>query len=208
MPKAWASSELNRHVAINVDPQILVVDEALSVGDERFRRKCFSRIETIKNDGATILFVSHSGSAVVELCDRAMLLDSGEELAIGTPKIIVGKYQRLLYAADDKRSAIREEIRSSTVSVDLPERIIQPCVEAKASSNEGLPGDGESEEFFDPSLVPQSTLAYESQGAQIESPQIRTLAGDKVNCLKRGRTSAIRTRFASTEARTTFDSAC
>lgn len=85
-------------VAINVDPQILIVDEALSVGDELFQRKCFSRIEAIKQNGATILFVSHSGSTVVELCDHAVLLDSGEKLAMGTPKTIVGKYQKLIYA--------------------------------------------------------------------------------------------------------------
>ena len=57
-------------------------------GDELFQRKCFSRIETIKNNGATILFVSHSGATVVELCDRAMLLDLGENLTMGVRKII------------------------------------------------------------------------------------------------------------------------
>ena len=73
-------------VAINVDPDILVVDEALAVGDEPFQRKCFSRIEKIRNDGGTILFVSHSGSTVINLCDRAILLHRGERLYTGTPK--------------------------------------------------------------------------------------------------------------------------
>src|SRR5690348_2740583 len=54
-------------VAINVDPEILVVDEALAVGDELFQRKCFARIDAIRSKGATILFVSHSANAVVEL---------------------------------------------------------------------------------------------------------------------------------------------
>ena len=61
-------------VAINVDAQILIIDEALSVGDELFQRKCFSRIEAIRAQGATILFVSHSGGTIIELCDRAILL--------------------------------------------------------------------------------------------------------------------------------------
>ena len=99
-------------VAINVEPQILIVDEALSVGDELFQRKCFARIEAIKESGATILFVSHSGSAVVELCDRAILLDSGEKLIEGAPKSIIGKYQKLLYAPREKVASIRQEIIS------------------------------------------------------------------------------------------------
>ena len=73
-------------VAINVEPDILVVDEALAVGDEPFQRKCFSRIEKIKNDGAAILFVSHSGNAVINLCDRAILLHKGERIYTGVPK--------------------------------------------------------------------------------------------------------------------------
>ena len=97
-------------VAINVDPDILIIDEALSVGDELFQRKCFSRIETIKNNGATILFVSHSGGIIVELCDRALLMDSGERLATGSPKEIISRYQKLLYAPSDKHKAIRDQI--------------------------------------------------------------------------------------------------
>ncbi len=66
--------------AINVDPDILVVDEALSVGDEAFQRKCFARIEEIQERGGTILFVSHNPQSIVQLCSRAMLIDGGEVL--------------------------------------------------------------------------------------------------------------------------------
>ena len=65
-------------VAISVTPDVLVIDEALAVGDERFQRKCFSRLEEIKRSGASILFVSHSASAILELCDQAIMLDHGE----------------------------------------------------------------------------------------------------------------------------------
>lgn len=175
-------------VAINVDPQILIVDEALSVGDELFQRKCFARIEAIKKNGATILFVSHSGATVVELCDHAMLLDSGDKLAIGMPKHMVGKYQKLIYAPQEKRDAIREEIiasgrgdRQSTLVLYAPKTTSRLNEEENTAENE-------SEDFFDPNLKSQSTLMYESHGAYIEFPEILTLLGEKVNCLKRGET--------------------
>lgn len=171
-------------VAINVDPQILIVDEALSVGDELFQRKCFARIEAIKASGATILFVSHSGSTVVELCDRAILLDSGDKLTEGVPKAVIGKYQKLLYAPTDKVDAIRAAI-SESAHVE-----VAPAVTALSagSSENTAPGQAthELEEFFDPCLRSQSVLSYESHGVVIEPPQILNLAGEPVNCLKRG----------------------
>jgi len=173
-------------VAINVDPEILIVDEALSVGDELFQRKCFSRIEAISKQGATILFVSHSGGTIVELCDRAVLMDAGEKLAVGLPKQIVGRYQKLLYAPADKCDAIREQIRRS--------------VELAVESAKAEVGDPNFEEYttiqhkqdiqesFDPNLKAKSTIIYESHGAYIESPVVLTLAGEKVNNLIRGKT--------------------
>jgi lipopolysaccharide transport system ATP-binding protein len=178
-------------VAINVDPEILIVDEALSVGDELFQRKCFSRIEAIRASGATILFVSHSGSTVVELCDRAILLDAGECLCIGLPKQIVGRYQKLLFAPEHKREAIRRQIRRS-------DELAQTAT-SEASAQSGFADvishlDTPTEhavsikEDFDPHLVPSSTIEYESSGARISRPAVQTLAGEKVNLLVRGRT--------------------
>ncbi len=192
-------------VAISVDPQILIVDEALSVGDEMFQRKCFSRIEAIKKNGATILFVSHSGSVIVELCDHAMLLESGEELAMGVPKTIVGKYQKLIYAPQDKRHAILEEIRASGVGGRA--RSASQTLPATSSPSPGEKNvtDNDLENFFDPNLKPQSTLEYESHGAYIMSPEILTVSGEKVNCLKRGKsyryTYKVRFDKASTNVR-------
>src|SRR5690606_7309458 len=64
-------------VAIHCEPEILVVDEILAVGDEAFTRKCFARMEQLKRSGCTVLFASHSPNLIVELCDRALLLDRG-----------------------------------------------------------------------------------------------------------------------------------
>ncbi|ERH61427.1 ABC transporter ATP-binding protein [Pseudomonas simiae] len=168
-------------VAINVDPQILIVDEALSVGDELFQRKCFARIEAIKAAGATILFVSHSGSAIVELCDRAILLDNGDKLTEGLPKNVIGKYQKLLYAPSDKVDAIR-------ASVSVGEGTSAAGVAASQSGTASRKAPDELDEFFDPHLKSQSEMSYESHGALIRTPQIINMAGEPVNCIKRGRT--------------------
>ncbi len=173
-------------VAINVTPQILVVDEALAVGDEMFQRKCFSRIEALRNSGATILLVTHSGATVVELCDRAILLDRGEMLCEGSPKGVIGDYQKLLYAPQGRREAIRNQIKMVAAGGER-----EP-----SSSAEGiLPPQGtvqqesiEVDEYFDSGLKPQSTVAYESRGALIEEARIVNAGGEAVNCLRRGRT--------------------
>lgn len=172
-------------VAIHVDPQILIVDEALSVGDELFQRKCFSRIEAIKKGGATILFVSHSGSTVIDLCDRAILLDSGVKLTEGSPKLVIGQYQKLLYAPADKVACIRAEIQAGQVEVvdcSVNGDVVISSVRDAADVTDDI------EEFFDPHLQSQSVLAYESHGVQIRLPQIYNLAGERVNCLTKGRT--------------------
>lgn len=168
-------------VAINVDPQILIVDEALSVGDELFQRKCYSRIEAIKKLGSTILFVSHSGSAITELCDRAILMDSGEKISIGTPKAIVGRYQKLLYAPPDKRDHIRQQI----ISVDS-KIFANNNISAKASSEDIQDSEADSiSESYDPNLKPTSTIVYEANGAVIHSTELLNLQGDNVNNLYR-----------------------
>jgi lipopolysaccharide transport system ATP-binding protein len=185
--KTYSSGMLVRlafAVAINVDPEILIVDEALSVGDELFQRKCFSRIEAIRANGATILFVSHSGGTVVDLCDRAILLDAGENLAIGAPKQIVGWYQKLMYAEPDKQAAIRERMRTAGLPAAVPSEHV-----GSKSTVEMTDVTGEDEqESFDPTLVPTSTISYEVRGAEISDPQILTIAGKRVNNLRRGRT--------------------
>lgn len=171
-------------VAINADPQILVVDEALSVGDELFQRKCFARIEQIRARGATILFVSHSGATVVELCDRAVLLDSGEQLAIGSPKHIVACYQKLLYAPADKRDELRTSIKATNGATADASPKTNPAAPASDTESHG----NSSDESFDPALHPISTIAFESHGALIDCPAIYTLEGKRVNNVIRGRT--------------------
>lgn len=171
-------------VAINVNPDILIIDEALSVGDELFQRKCFSRIESIRQNGATILFVSHSSTAVIELCDRAVLMDAGEKLASGHPKQIIGRYQKLLYAPADRREFIRNQIRLANDEVASVLGVSPETQQGRVTGSEEIQVQ---EESFDPGLMPSSTIMYESRGACIKSPEVTTLTGQKVNNLVQGR---------------------
>ena len=83
-------------VAINIDPEILIVDEALSVGDVFFQAKCYRKFEEFKEMGKTILFVSHDLSSIGKYCDRVVLLNKGEKLAEGGATEMVNLYRRVL----------------------------------------------------------------------------------------------------------------
>ncbi len=83
-------------VAINIDPEILIVDEALSVGDVFFQSKCYHKFEEFKKMGKTILFVSHDLGSITKYCDRSILLNKGHKLFEGTPKEAVDLYKRVL----------------------------------------------------------------------------------------------------------------
>ncbi len=83
-------------VAINIDPEILIVDEALSVGDVFFQAKCYHKFEEFKEQGKTIIFVSHDLSSVSKYCDRVYLLNRGNLLGEGSPKEMIDAYKRVL----------------------------------------------------------------------------------------------------------------
>lgn len=83
-------------VAINIEPEILIVDEALSVGDVFFQAKCYKKFEDFKKMGKTILFVSHDLGSIAKYCDRVVLLNKGTKIAEGNPKQMIGMYKKLL----------------------------------------------------------------------------------------------------------------
>ena len=85
-------ARLGFSVAAHVDPDVLVVDEVLSVGDFLFQQRCIDRIRSVIKTGTTVLFVSHDLKAVTEVCQRALLLDHGEVSAIDTSDIVMRKY--------------------------------------------------------------------------------------------------------------------
>lgn len=167
-------------VATSVEPDILVVDEALSVGDEAFQRKCFARIRAIQERGGTILFVSHSAASIIELCNSATLIDRGELLLSAHPKLVVSSYQKLIYSPVDAIEPLRQELRNLDRQSKTDQAGKLNSLGTKNSSLTRKPSA-----FYDPNMIPKSTVSYLSLGAEIEQPHLTTLEGEKVNILRR-----------------------
>jgi lipopolysaccharide transport system ATP-binding protein len=97
-------------VSINVEPDILIIDEALAVGDVKFQAKCFRKFEELKAKNKTILFVTHSTDQIVRHCSSAILLNRGQILQQGEPRSVVNRYLDLMFGS--QREEIEEEIIS------------------------------------------------------------------------------------------------
>lgn len=104
-------------VSINVEPDILIVDEALSVGDIFFQAKCYKKFNELKEKGTTILFVTHSLGIIVEYCDSAIVLDNGQKIAEGNPKDMVDLYKKILVNEDV--SLLPEENKQATSGIEV-----------------------------------------------------------------------------------------
>ena len=108
-------------VAISVDPDILIVDEALSVGDVFFQNKCYRRFEEFRERGKTILFVTHDMGSVIRYCNRCVLLNAGKKVAEGKPQEMVDLYKRIMvgqWNENEENAQDSSSIQSSNVKVD------------------------------------------------------------------------------------------
>lgn len=107
-------------VAINIDPEILIVDEALSVGDVFFQSKCYHKFEEFKELGKTIIFVSHDLSSIAKYCDRVVVLNQGDKLSEGGPKEMIDLYKQVLVGqfAHEKENAALDLVEKDTGEYD------------------------------------------------------------------------------------------
>lgn len=103
-------------VAISVDPDILIVDEALSVGDVFFQNKCYRRFEEFRERGKTILFVTHDMGSVIRYCNRCVLLNAGKKVAEGKPQEMVDLYKRIMVGQWNENEESSEEVSSIQTS--------------------------------------------------------------------------------------------
>jgi ABC-type polysaccharide/polyol phosphate transport system ATPase subunit len=98
-------ARLTFSVACSIDPEVLIVDEWLAVGDARFAAKCYDRIRQFRDAGASVVFVTHNYSTVTEFCDRGLILDKGQVYFEGSPSDTVFRYAELLFGAPSAPSA-------------------------------------------------------------------------------------------------------
>ncbi len=150
-------------VQANIDPDILIVDEALAVGDELFQKKCYARLSQLKAAGTSILLVTHSCPQIIQHCDQALLLHKGQPQLLGKPSLVTTTYQQLANAPDAEWTAVIERKRALQHN-----KVIASTPDA----------DGNS---IDASLVPKSREIYTSEGVEIQNIRIETPDGQPLN---------------------------
>jgi ABC-2 type transport system ATP-binding protein len=102
-------------VAISVDPDILLVDEVLAVGDANFQKKCLDKIQSFKEEGKTIVFVSHDMGIVKKICDRVIFIKKGGYVIEDTPERMIGLYMKLLYSSDEEKETVNKQLEKDGV---------------------------------------------------------------------------------------------
>jgi len=157
-------------VAANVEPDILVIDEALAVGDAVFQHRCLRRIKEIQERGATVLFVSHDAAAIRALCSRAILMSSGRVLSDGVPLEVLNHYQKTVM----EREQAYEEAEGE-------------------AAGEGSQGEGgrETEESFAPLRY---TYRHGDGSAEIVSAELLDAARRPVGVVETGSPLMVRVR--------------
>jgi len=124
--------------AVSSDPDILIVDEALAVGDIRFQRKCYRRFQEMQASGKTILFVSHSVELIQNHCSRAIFLNLGNIEAIGEPKVVIQAYLEHLFGSEIQQSS---EVDNSEVARAVDHRDTATSSSRVVSGSSGLDQD-------------------------------------------------------------------
>jgi len=123
-----------------VDPDILIVDEALSVGDVRFQGKCFDRLRRLKEAGTSILLVTHSTDQIVTHCNRAILIDNGRMVEMGKPKRIANLYLDMLFGRDISR-------QTDTAKLEQTDNTAPPATIADVAKADDFPLDNQQDVF-------------------------------------------------------------
>lgn len=156
-------------------PDLLVVDEALAVGDESFQRKCFRRIEQLRAGGTAVLFVSHSAATVSELCDRCLFLHEGRRVRFGPTSEVIRAYQQVTHAPASEQARLAAEHAAIDTSGSVESAPLQSGPASVRSSVQ--------QERLDEGLVSRTAVWTPSDGATIDSVHIEVAPGVPANVL-------------------------
>jgi lipopolysaccharide transport system ATP-binding protein len=176
-------------VSVNIDPDILILDEILSVGDELFRRKSYAKIEEFFKSGKTILFVSHSLTSINQLCQRTIMLDCGEKLIDGPSKIVCAQYYRFLMSEDSQKPKIREELLAMNREInsagicELQEYVKKYGVPEGQVLDDDFGIKALSSATYMPNLITKSAIHIRNADIDLSDISIFNLDGKNVNSL-------------------------
>jgi len=175
-------------LAININPDILILDEVLAVGDDLFKRKCYTKMEELFRSNCTTLYVSHSMSNINQICSRAILLDRGELILEGHPKLVTTYYQKYLFVKPEEAEKTRAEILQLNHNDQKKAQFAQDLLKLKEHSKEksNVQNDEQTQEpdsYFIPNFNPQSTVITKNYNVDIFDIHIRNLNGKRVNVL-------------------------
>ena len=187
-------------VQANIQPDVLVVDEALAVGDEFFQRKCFKHLEALKANGTSILLVTHNCGQILQHCDQAMLLHKGQLEFLGRPKSITTIYQRLLNSSPE---GWRDQAQTLFETLEADAKQPDP---ARSGSDQAA--GSADDNGYDPALKPESTTAYPSRGLRIETMQILDANGQRCNVLHQGDAFCVALDYHADEDISNLELAC
>jgi len=190
-------------VAVNVDPDVLVIDEVLAVGDERFQRKCMERVKQFQREGRTILFVSHAPDLVRNLCSRAVVLADGEMIGMGVPGEAVRLFRERLLEAGDVLGAREAEVALAAGDPDAADPAAPAAAPATALAAEApggpvVPGAGAA---TSQDAHPRTRPVHpESHPVRLAEVSCALPAGVARHYLLPGEPLTIRARFEATRA--------
>jgi lipopolysaccharide transport system ATP-binding protein len=179
-----------------VPKEVLIVDEALSVGDEAFQRKCMARLDEFREGGGTVLFVSHNTQQIVRVCARCLLLHGGRLVADGESKAVTDLYQRLLYSPPAEVPALLVALEAAGPQAATALRAAAPAAPRPADAAvhqapappPGNPGAiDELPDWFDPALPRPQETVYGTGDAEITEFGMFNARGQRVNVLRTGR---------------------
>ncbi len=200
-------------LAINVDPEILIVDEALSVGDVFFQAKCYHRMDELRAKGTTILMVTHDMGSVMKYCDKVVLLNRGEKVAEGVPGEMVDLYKKILAGQYDQlQDALNETIEKQRQKAEENSSLVktggkdagagEPEAEGTHKAGEAPGGEPACAEAEDPDTPMRAKMTvnpnvneYGNGKATIYDFGILDEKGRLTNLVLKGETFTIRERI-------------